>query len=145
MALLIVLFMILAVAGISLGILYRSDMAAAGGHNHTLRTRSDYIAWAGLEYARALILTDEENPNALYDSQIPAALDGDEHFSFVLESISGPTKTDPNYWRYGIACEVFYVNSPLTRPFSRLNATVVYDPNSQTAWFTDIYRPIDNP
>ncbi len=153
-ALLVVLFMIMAVVVISLGILYRADMAAAGGHNYALRTQADYIAWGGLEHARALILADNKsgtlnapvNPQYL-NNNAPAELDGDENFSFILEPAYDPqTITNhPQYdllWRYDLVCKVRYDKTgATTRPFSELSATILYNPDTQRAWFTNIRRP----
>jgi hypothetical protein len=151
-ALLVVLFMIMAVVVISLGILYRADMTAAGAQNYALRTQADYIAWAGLEHARALILAD---PNVPYPNINEALFsldyDGDEvkdDFVYRLEIKPVPATYDPN--EYTVTCIVYYhkdVENPLPEeppvPRSILEATVFYndDPAPKKAWFTNIRRP----
>ena len=136
---LVVLFIVAAVISVSVGILYRADLAAAGGHNYALRLRADYIAWAGLEHARALILADPNSP----DDDAVFALDDETQFFYIMPLMSGPDQTDPNLWRYDVSCEVYYINSSTTQPYSKLTAAVLYDPNdvSPRAWFTDIRRP----
>ena len=139
-----VLFIIMMVVVVSLGILYRSDMALAGGHNYTLRTQADYIAWAGLEHARALILAYPEDPNDPENpNKVPYALDEGNVFSYTLLPIGDPNITDPNLWCYDIGCEVYYTKTAATQPYSKLTATVLYDPNvlAPKAWFTNIRHP----
>ena len=125
MALLTLLFIVAAVMTVSLGILYRADLAAAGGHNYALRTQADYIAWAGLEHARALIVVDPDNP----DTDATFALEDEAQFFYILPSIADPNKTDPSLWQYEVACEVYYIKSSITQPYSKLTASVLYDPN----------------
>ena len=145
MAMLAVLFIIMMVVVVSLGILYRSDMALAGGHNYTLRTQADYIAWAGLEHARALILNTPDNPvhPENPDNDAPFALDERNVFYYTLLPIGEPNITDPNLWRYDVGCEVYYTKTTATQPCSKLTATVLYDPNglAPKAWFTNIRHP----
>jgi len=138
-ALLVVLFMIMAVVVISLGILYRADMAAAGGHNYALRTQADYIAWAGLEHARALILTNPEATNRPTITNMLFTLDNE--FFYELKINDPQIEIIPH--RYEVNCTTYY-NKPeaTTHPYSQLKATVLYedDPASKKAWFTNIRR-----
>jgi hypothetical protein len=139
MALLVVLFIVAAVVSVSMGILYRSDLAAAGAHNYALRTQADYIAWGGLEHVRALILANPDDPN----ENAAFSLGDETPFFYILKPSPGePDKADPNRWQYDVACEVYYNNSPSTQPYSKLTATVLYDPNilDPHAWFTHIRR-----
>jgi hypothetical protein len=57
-ALLVVLFIVMAITILSLGFLSRSDVELACGENMILRTQMDYLAESGLERARGLILND---------------------------------------------------------------------------------------
>jgi hypothetical protein len=57
-ALLVVLFIVMAITILSLGFLSRSDVELACGENMILRTQMDYLAESGLEHARGLILND---------------------------------------------------------------------------------------
>ena len=53
-ALLVVLFIVMAITVLSLGFLSASDMELACGQNMILRTQMDYLAESGLEHARGL-------------------------------------------------------------------------------------------
>src|SRR4030042_646511 len=57
-ALLVVLFVIMAITILSLGFLSRSDVELACGANMVLRAKMDYLAESGLEHARGLILNN---------------------------------------------------------------------------------------
>jgi len=57
-ALLVVLFIVMAATILSLGFLSRSDVELACGENMILRTQMDYLAESGLEHAKGLILSD---------------------------------------------------------------------------------------
>lgn len=141
MAMLVVLFIIIAIVTVASGILYRADMAMVSGQNYVLRTRANYIAWAGLEHARALIL-DAPEAERLTVTEAPFALDNDKNFNYTLLPIGLPDKiTDPNLWQYEVGCKVYYIKNTTTQPFSELKATVVYDPNGPKAWFTHIQHP----
>jgi hypothetical protein len=59
-ALLIVLFIVMTIAIVSLGFLSRSDVELACGENMILRTQMDYLAESGLEHARGLILNPQD-------------------------------------------------------------------------------------
>jgi hypothetical protein len=59
-ALLIVLFIVMAVTILSLGFLSRSDVALACGENMILRAQMDYLAESGLEHARGLIVNPQD-------------------------------------------------------------------------------------
>jgi len=62
-ALLVVLFLIMAITILSLGFVSRSDVELACGQNMILRTEMDYLAESGLEHARGLILNPQDvNP-----------------------------------------------------------------------------------
>jgi hypothetical protein len=60
-ALLVVLFIVMAITILSLGFLSRSDVELACGENMILRTQMDYLAESGLEHARGLILNDSNS------------------------------------------------------------------------------------
>ena len=60
MALLVVLFIVMAITVLSYGFLARSDVELACGDNMILKTQMDYLAESGLEHARGLILHPQE-------------------------------------------------------------------------------------
>ena len=59
-ALLVVLFIVMAITILSLGFVSRSDVELACGQNMLLRTQMDYLAESGLEHARGLILNPQD-------------------------------------------------------------------------------------
>ena len=59
-ALLVVLFIVMAITILSLGFMARSDVELACGQNMLLRTQMDYLAESGLEHARGLILNPQD-------------------------------------------------------------------------------------
>ncbi len=59
-ALLVVLFVVMVIAVVSLGFMSRSDVELACGENMMLRTQMDHLAESGLEHAKGLILTPQD-------------------------------------------------------------------------------------
>jgi hypothetical protein len=59
-ALLVVLFVVMVIAVLSLGFMSRSDVELACGKNMILRTQMDHLAESGLEHARGLILSPQD-------------------------------------------------------------------------------------
>jgi len=59
-ALLVVLFVVMAITILSLGFLSRSDVELACGQNMILRTQMDYLAESGLQHAKGLILNPQD-------------------------------------------------------------------------------------
>ena len=130
MAMLVVLFIVMAVVTITSGILYRADMALAGGQNFCRRTQADYAAWAGLEYARALILEDPNTPKP------QTGTDQNGIFLPFLYTVTISPSAIAN--QFPVRCVAYYKTEDKAR--SELTATIVYDPNEAKAWFTGIER-----
>ncbi len=65
-ALLVVLFIVMAITILSLGFVSRSDVELACGQNMLLRTQMDYLAESGLEHARGLILNPQDVNDPIY-------------------------------------------------------------------------------
>ena len=59
-ALLVVLFIVMAITILSLGFVSRSDVELACGQNMVMRAQMDYLAESGLEHARGLILNPQD-------------------------------------------------------------------------------------
>lgn len=59
-ALIVVLFVVMTIAILSVGFLSRSDVELACGENMILRTEMDYLAESGLEHARGLISNPQD-------------------------------------------------------------------------------------
>lgn len=127
---LVVLFIVIAVVTVATGILYRADMAMASGQNYCLRTQADYAAWAGLEYARALILADPNTPKP------QTGMDENGVFLPFFYTITIAPSTVIN--QFPVTSVSCYQADEKAR--SKLTATVVYDPSGPKAWFTHIQR-----
>ena len=147
MALLAVLFIVFAITVISMGLLYRSDMALASGQNLCLRNQSDYLAWAGLEHARAYIQsygsTALKEPNEISISQPPFTLDSSWYYDLNITA-SSSNESDPNnrIYTYGVISEGWYGSASDPQAYSELHADIRYsadDPNG-TAVFSSIRR-----
>ncbi len=59
-ALLVVLFIVMAITVISLGVIARSDIELISGQNVELRMAMDYLAESGLEHAKGMLLNPQE-------------------------------------------------------------------------------------
>jgi len=59
-ALLVVLFIVMAITILAFNFMTRSDIELACGQNMTLRTAMDYLAESGLQHARGLILNPQD-------------------------------------------------------------------------------------
>ena len=81
MAMLMVLFIVMAVAIISSGFIARSDSVLACVRNYCVRNEADYLAWAGLEHARALVISpDNASPLDTWSNSTPLQLDAASDF-----------------------------------------------------------------
>ncbi len=138
MAMLSVLFIVIAIVVISMGYLHRADMAMACGHNMTLRTQSDYLAWAGLEHARALIQASEPNAPVGEWSASGLQLESGSNLYYDL-SISNPNLAMGIY-TYSFACEGYALSGMTKQARSFLEGRIIYDPNDGKAVFGQIRR-----
>jgi len=133
-AMLVVLFLVIGVAAISMGILYRSDMALAAGQNYVRRVQADYLAWAGLEYARGLVLANPAAPA----SELPIALALDNAFACSISRLE--LIDDAAYKTYAVRCSAAHFAGGADGAGSVLAAKIVYDPVEAKAWFVQIQR-----
>ena len=143
MALLAVLFIVFAITVISMGLLCRSDMALASGQNLCVRNQSDYLAWAGLEHARAYIQSYGStplDPNGMSPvSEIP--LLENVHYTVAFQSRTPPVASDPNnrIYTYGVISEGWYGSASDPQAYSELHADIRYwadDPNSKAVFLS---------
>jgi hypothetical protein len=141
MALLSVLFIVFVVVVVSMGLLHRSDMALASGQNLCLRNQSDYLAWAGLEHARACIQSYGSVPSATSISVQSFELDTRNkcHYA-VTVAVPSVSVTDPNVYTYPVTSEGWYGSEADKQARSSLTAAIAYDPNDGKAVFRSIRR-----
>jgi len=94
-ALLIVLFIVMAVTILSLGFLSRSDVELACGENMILRTQMDYLAESGLEHAKGLILNPQDVSSEYWQGGVGQQLySGDDYYDVNVtrrDPCDGPT------------------------------------------------------
>ncbi len=139
-ALLVVLFIIMAITVLSLGFLSRSDVELACGRNMVLRTQMDYLAESGLEHARGLILQPQDIAAEYWTGaagQQLAAGSSDFYDVSVARDDSDPS----DRCNYIIDCNSYRIRAGQEIGRSRLSAELRLDPcialwsgNSTTIW-----------
>jgi hypothetical protein len=120
MALLVVLFIVFAVTVVTMGLLYRSDMALASGQNLCLRNQSDYLAWAGVEHARAYIQSYGSTPatSTVTISQPPFILDSNWYYNLNITVLSSDvSKPLDRIYIYKVTSEAYYGSDQKGRSF----------------------------
>ena len=126
-ALLVVLFVIMAITILSLGFMARSDVELACGENMILRTQMDYLAESGLEHAKGLILNPQDVASEYWTgatAQQLAAGSEDYYDVGVVRDDSDPT----DYGNYIIDCNSYRVKNGQQMGRSSLSAQLRLDP-----------------
>lgn len=142
MAMLVVLFIVTAVAIVGAGFIARSDMALASGRNFRLHTETDYMAWAGLEHARALV-QGAADPNTSWSvAQPPFASNADLYYELTVQSPSVVVHPDPNdnQFVYTVASECRNLAGASEQAASTLRAKLVFTPADGKATLRHISR-----
>jgi type II secretory pathway component PulK len=145
MAMLMVLFIVMAIAVISSGFIARSDVELASGRNYCLRNEADYLAWAGLEHAKALVISPENTGVLDTWSQTELQLAADSPLYYDL-NINSPVETvaaDPNEsstYTYSVQSAAYRRSGSDIRARSVLTGTLFYDPNSTQAYYISVTR-----
>lgn len=137
MAMLVVLFMVMAIAVISVGFMTRSDTALACGRNFCVRNEADYAAWGGLEVAWAVV----QDPNTLDTlmeesggSLTGQQLDGDSDIYYDL------TIGDPDADIYSVTCTGYKRLDGQDRARSTLYGELYFDTDSGAAYYVSVRR-----
>jgi cytoskeletal protein CcmA (bactofilin family) len=126
-ALLIVLFIVMAITILSLGFLSRSDVELACGRNMDLRMQMDYLAESGLEHARGLILNPQDVDSEYWtgaDAQQLVAGSDDYYDIDVVRDDSDPT----DRCNYIIDCNSYRLKDGEKIGRSNLSAQLRIDP-----------------
>jgi cytoskeletal protein CcmA (bactofilin family) len=123
-ALLIVLFIVMAIMILSLGFVSRSDVEMSCGQNMLLRTQMDYLAESGLEHARGLILNPQDVTGAGYwmggtNLQLTS---GNDYYNVVV------TRDADDLCNYIIDCNAYRLEGTERTGLSRLHAELRIDP-----------------
>jgi len=141
-ALLVVLFIVMAVTILSLGFLSRSDVELACGQNMILRTQMDYLAESGLEHARGL-LVNPPDPNLGYwpgAGGLQIVENSNDYYDvYVQPPFVDPR--DPNVCDYEITCTAYRKKGGERVGESILKAELHIDPN--IAYWASFHRGND--
>jgi len=123
-ALLVVLFIVMAITILSLGFVSRSDVELACGQNMILRTQLDYLAESGLEHARGLILNPQDIVGSVYwegDTNLQLS-SGNDFYEVKVEFDAG------DRCNYIIDCNSYRLDGTGRIGLSRLQAELRLDP-----------------
>lgn len=132
-ALLVVLFIVMAITILSLGFVSRSDVELACGQNMIIRTEMDYLAESGLEHARGLILNPQDVSTEFWTGDTGLQLVSDNDYYDVKVSRDD---SDPNdRCNYIIDCNSYREEGTERIGLSRLRAELRLDPC--IAYWTD--------
>jgi len=143
MAMLTVLFIVFAVVVVAMGYLSRSNSSLACGQNLCLRNRSDGLAWAGLEHARAIIQSYRTTPlnESISISLPPYTLGADWYYDLNIYA-SEPNVSDPNnrICTYEVTSEAWYGTDERARSFLRADIRYWADDANGKAVFSSVRR-----
>ena len=143
MALLVVLFVVMAIAIVSSGFIARSDASLQCGRNYTLRSETDYLAWGGLEHAWAIV----QDPNSL--SAFPFELaaqqldaSSDQYYDLTIETPAVTATGDPNNpstYVYPVQCSAYTQSGGQSKAAVTLEGDLYYDP-AGSAYYISVRR-----
>lgn len=143
-ALLVVLFVVMAVTVISMRFIARASMVLACGENAVNRCTTDYLAQSALTHAKALII-NPDNATPL-DAWTGADLQIDDTSSNYYDlTISDPVLEviDPNaadVYSYDIRCSAYILVGGQRKAQTNLDATLRFDTATTTAFYKSIKR-----
>ena len=122
-ALLVVLFVVMAITILSLGFLSRSDVELACGRNMILRTQMDYLAESGLEHARGLILNPQDVDSEYWTGDVRQQLvaGSDDYYDVNVVKLGDECN-------YQIVCEAYREKNGERIGRSSLEAELRLDP-----------------
>ncbi len=128
-ALLVVLFVVMAVTVLSLGFLARSSIQMAAGQNMAVRMQMDFIAQSALTHAKTLIMNPQDVTTGIDGYwQGGSALQiaaGDDYYDIAItRSAAGAT----NRCTYDIQCEGYRMPAGEKIAQSNLNVQLRLDP-----------------
>lgn len=126
-ALLVVLFIIMAITILSLGFLSRSDVELACGQNMILRTQMDYLAESGLEHAKGLILNPQDVDSEYWTGATGQQLVEGSNDYYDVRIVRDDNETN-DYCKYNIECDSYRQKGVETVGRSSLKAKLRLDP-----------------
>ena len=137
MAMLMVLFIVMAITIISAGFIARSNTALACGRNFCIRNEVDYAAWGGLEVAWALVQDPNTLSTLMMDEDnfpITDQLDTDSQTYYDLTIGSAVSNV------YPIECSAYQKVNGQNRVRSTLYGKLYYDSGNETFYYISITR-----
>ncbi|MBL7214463.1 MAG: hypothetical protein ISS71_02160 [Phycisphaerae bacterium] len=132
MAMLMVLFIVMAIAIISSGFIARSDITLACGRNYCVRNEVDYATWGGLEVAWALV----QDPNTLSTLTFPLTDQLDTASQTYYDLTIGSSVSDV----YPVECTAYQQNNGQDRARSTLYGKLYYNSASGAAYYISVTR-----
>lgn len=101
-ALLIVLFVVMAITIISLGFLSKADRQLICGSNMVLRMQIHYLANAGLTHAKAFVAATKPANQEFILAQIDGT---DDHYDVVIDPVLDPNSLPTG--DYDVTCQAY--------------------------------------
>ncbi len=146
-ALLIVLFITMAITVFSLGFLARSDAELACGDNLALRLKMDNLARCALQYGRAFAIVYGPATISSPAAQ-PSESGGKDYWKLTFAGAPTANPADPNLfsgattYTYSITAEGYRVIDSVKVAQSKLQAKILYvnDGGTKRSFITSIQR-----
>jgi hypothetical protein len=123
-ALLVVLFIVMAITILSLGFVSRSDVELVCGQNMLMKTQMDYLAESGLEHARGLILNPQDVNTEFWkgDTDLQLESGSSDFYEVTVDREAG------DRCNYIIDCNSYRLEGTDKISLSRLHAVLRLDP-----------------
>jgi hypothetical protein len=140
-----VLFIVMAIAVISSGFIARSDAELASGRNYCMRNEVDYLAWAGLEHARALVISPENTDvlDTWSGTELQLEPSSAQYYDLTVNSPVETAAADPNdasTYAYTVQSAAYRKSGSDVQARSILHGVLFYDPNSTQAYYISVTR-----
>lgn len=120
-ALLVVLFIVMAVTILSVGFLSRSDVELSCGENMILKSQMDYLAESGLVHARGLILNPQDAASEYWTGAAEQQISsGDDYYDVNVVKL--------DKCNYQISCDAYRLKDSQEVGRSSLEAELRLDP-----------------
>jgi hypothetical protein len=144
MAMLVVLFVVMAITIISMGFMARANIVLACGENAVNRCQTDYLAQSALTHAKALIINpDNATPLGAWAGAGLQIEDGTSNYYDLTISDPVLEVVDPNaadVYSYDIQCSAYILSGSQRKAQTNLDATLRFDTATTTAFYKSIKR-----
>ena len=129
-ALLIVLFVVMAITIISLGFLSRADRQLACGSNMVLRMQIHYLANSGLTHAKAFVAATKPANQEFILAQIDGT---DDHYDVVINPVLDPNSLPTG--DYDITCQAYRMTGLDKLAQCTMTAKLYSDPTGNSTYY----------